>query len=226
MKITTRILFACLILISSLSILKSQDTLFMKNGAKIPTKILEITPTEVKYKKTDNPDGPTFTTLGSDINLIKYANGTIDSIKVEPPVVAEKKAEKVSAPRPPDPHPAIYPSGPFFKYDGRHIKSKDAQSIMLKVNDPEINRYVKATKVSKAVGLVGFLAIPTFLFGAGYSIYAFANNEGGLSSEKLSYGPGIASGVVAVASLGTAITFNVRKKHSMKKALNIYNEKY
>lgn len=218
-------LFAFLLAISGHSYLRSQDTLFMKDGTKISTKILEVTPTEVKYKKTENPDGPTFISPGSDIGLIKYKNGSIDTIKAEAPVVvAEKKEEKVSQQRPVDPNPAIYPFGPVFKYDGRHINAKDAQRIMMKVNDPQINEHIKKAKTSKGVGFVGFVAIPTFIFGVGYSLYTLAYTGG--TSDVADYSPGIASGVVAVGCLGTAITFNVRKKKNMKAALNLYNEKY
>lgn len=197
----------------------------MKNGTKISSKILEVTPKEVKYKKTENIDGPTFISHGSEIGFIRYQNGSIDTIRVEAPVVvAEKKTEKISEPRPVDPHPAIYPFGPVFKYDGRHINAKDAQRIMMKVNDPQINEHIKKAKVSKGVGFVGFVAIPTFLFGVGYSFYTLAYTGG--ASDVSDYAPGIASGAVAVACLGTAITFNVRKKRNMKDALNLYNEKY
>ena len=38
-------------------------------------KILEVGPTEIKYKKWSYLDGPTFVTNKSEISKIKYANG-------------------------------------------------------------------------------------------------------------------------------------------------------
>ena len=224
MKSFLPLLFTCLLFIFCVSTLKSQDTLFMKNGAQIPAKILEVTPTEVKYKKTDNPDGPTFITHGSDISSIKYKNGSVDNINVAPPeVAADKTPIKTAESRPADPHPAITPFGPVFKYNGRHVNAKEAQRIMIDVNDTQINDHIKKAKVSKGLGFIGFVAIPTFAFGVGYSLYTLVSTGGNANAD---YAPGIASGAVAVACLGTAITFNVRKKHNMKAAIKIYNEKY
>ena len=56
----------------------SQDLITENSGNDINAKILEVTSTEVKYKKTNFLDGPTFTILKSDILMIRYANGTKD----------------------------------------------------------------------------------------------------------------------------------------------------
>jgi hypothetical protein len=39
---------------------------------------LEVTSSEVKYKKTENLDGPIFTILKSEVLIIRYKNGTKD----------------------------------------------------------------------------------------------------------------------------------------------------
>lgn len=56
----------------------AQDVLTKKNGEDISAKVLEVTSTEIKYKKYDNPNGPTFTILKSEVLLIRYENGTKD----------------------------------------------------------------------------------------------------------------------------------------------------
>lgn len=56
----------------------AQDVLTKKNGEDISSKVLEVTTTEIKYKKFDNPNGPTFTILKSEVLLIRYENGTKD----------------------------------------------------------------------------------------------------------------------------------------------------
>jgi hypothetical protein len=58
--------------------LLSQDLIILKNGEEIKSKILEVSPTEIKYKKFDNLDGPTFSIFKSDVFMIKYQNGTKD----------------------------------------------------------------------------------------------------------------------------------------------------
>lgn len=217
---TSRIILA-ITLVASTASLKAQDTLIMKNGSKIPSKVLEITPNDIKYKKADNVDGPTYTTSNNEIDFVKYKNGTVDTIKAaQATAITIKKTPTVQPPA--DPHPAIYRFGPAFKYaGGGMVNAKGAQRIMLTVNDPEINDHIRKAKFSKGMGFVGFVAIPTFIFAVGYSFVEYVNypNTG-------EYWPGVASGAAAVACLGTAITFNVRKKKNMNAALKIYNEKY
>jgi len=59
----------------------SQDIIILNNGNEITTKLTEITPTELKYKKFDNIEGPTITILKSDVFMIKYSNGEKELIK-------------------------------------------------------------------------------------------------------------------------------------------------
>ncbi len=56
----------------------SQDIIFLKTGDEIKSKVLEITSDQIKYKKWDNPDGPTYSTPKSDVFMIKYKNGSKD----------------------------------------------------------------------------------------------------------------------------------------------------
>ena|SRR5258706_131157 len=61
----------------------SQDIITMKTGEDILAKISEIGPTEIKYKKFDNLDGPLYTLLKSEILMIRYENGTNNVFKEE-----------------------------------------------------------------------------------------------------------------------------------------------
>ncbi len=72
-KVTT---FICAISISTLSI--SQDIITFKNGDEKKAKVIEISPTEVKYKSFDNIEGPVYTDQKSAIFMIKYENGLKD----------------------------------------------------------------------------------------------------------------------------------------------------
>lgn len=56
--------------------LETCDSLFLKSGAHVTAKIIEINPKEVKYKKCDNPDGPVIIIRKADVATIKYSNGT------------------------------------------------------------------------------------------------------------------------------------------------------
>jgi hypothetical protein len=64
----------------------AQDNIILRNGEEIPAKVLEVSPTELKYRKTANPDGPIYISPVRDVLLIKYANGTKDVMATQPNV--------------------------------------------------------------------------------------------------------------------------------------------
>ncbi|WP_035563767.1 hypothetical protein [Hymenobacter sp. IS2118] len=67
------LLFALLALLSGTA--HAQDLLTKRNGEELAVKVVEITPSEVKYRRTDNPDGPLITVWRTDVFMIRYANG-------------------------------------------------------------------------------------------------------------------------------------------------------
>jgi hypothetical protein len=54
--------------------------LVFKNGTEVSGNVLEINPTEVKYKKCDNLNGPTIVVKRTDVVKIKYINGTTEQL--------------------------------------------------------------------------------------------------------------------------------------------------
>ena len=53
----------------------SQDKIILNSGEEINGKVLEVLMKEIKYKRFDNPNGPVFSLLKSDIIIITYENG-------------------------------------------------------------------------------------------------------------------------------------------------------
>jgi hypothetical protein len=56
----------------------SQDVITKSNGEEIKAKVLEVSQTEIKYKKFDNLNGPTFSISKNDVFMVKYENGSKD----------------------------------------------------------------------------------------------------------------------------------------------------
>ena len=56
----------------------AQDVITLKNGDEIQAIVQEISDVDVKYKRSDNPNGPDYSLKKSDIFMIKYANGSRD----------------------------------------------------------------------------------------------------------------------------------------------------
>lgn len=63
----------------------AQDQLFKKDNSKTEVKVLEVSPTEVKYKLFSYQDGPTITVLKSEVTLIIYQDGTHEAFHVPAP---------------------------------------------------------------------------------------------------------------------------------------------
>lgn len=102
----------------------SQDVITLADGRTVNAKILELTTDQVKYKKTDNLEGPTYTVNLSDLSKIKYANGSEDTFTA-------KKSDAESTSETKSDVPPIFKG----KFD---------------VNDPETAAYIEA--VVKNVG--------------------------------------------------------------------------
>jgi hypothetical protein len=75
----------------------AQDMITKLDGTDIKAKILEVLKTEIKFKKFDNLEGPTFTEEISDLLMIRYQNGTKE-IFSKTPSKPKETPEKVVNP--------------------------------------------------------------------------------------------------------------------------------
>jgi hypothetical protein len=72
-----------MLLLISASFCFSQDIITKKSGEDIQAKILEVTQTEIRFKKFSDLEGPSFSINKSDILMIRYKNGTKDIFNEE-----------------------------------------------------------------------------------------------------------------------------------------------
>lgn len=70
-----KVLLSALVMLSMLVSVQAQDIITTKDGNDIQAKILEFTTSEIKYKKFNNQEGPTFTINKSDVLIVRYQNG-------------------------------------------------------------------------------------------------------------------------------------------------------
>lgn len=66
------------------SVSTAQDTLFIKNQPSLIVKVLEIDDQEIKYKKFDNINGPTYVIKRRYASKVVYQNGTEDNLAISP----------------------------------------------------------------------------------------------------------------------------------------------
>jgi hypothetical protein len=62
----------------AITAINAQDVIYKRNGDEINAKVTEIGTDDVKYKKFDNQDGPTYTISKSELIMIRYENGDKD----------------------------------------------------------------------------------------------------------------------------------------------------
>jgi hypothetical protein len=119
-------------------LLKAQDTLVKRNGEKLLVKLLEVNPTELKYKRFDYQDGPVFTVSKSELSYIVYANGVRESYENWiPPVLPGITSIKEDL--------SITFSGKYYYYKEHRLEEPDMLMVLKKKNDPKLNLMVKKT---------------------------------------------------------------------------------
>ena len=73
-----------LALTASLMIASAQDIIVLKNSERIDAKIVNVSSTEISYKKASYLDGPTFTLNIAEVSSIIYANGEVQAFSDTP----------------------------------------------------------------------------------------------------------------------------------------------
>ena len=71
-------LLVFLLLLCSANV-SAQDVIVKKDGSTILSKVLEVGQEEIKYKKHDNLEGPTYIIQKSELQAINYQNGAKDT---------------------------------------------------------------------------------------------------------------------------------------------------
>jgi hypothetical protein len=71
----------------------AQDIIILKNGDEIESKVIEISPAEIRYKRFSNLDGPTVAIPAADVSLIIYEDGTQEAIIAKNTTPKAKRAE-------------------------------------------------------------------------------------------------------------------------------------
>jgi len=71
---------ALFLIIGGVLSVNAQDLIILKDGNTIEAKVIEISPTEIRYMRLDHLDGPTIVVLAIDVLSIRYENGRTEII--------------------------------------------------------------------------------------------------------------------------------------------------
>jgi hypothetical protein len=218
----------------------SQDTIVKYNGSTIFGKVLEIGATEVKYKKADFIDGPTYVELKSEIEMIKYRNGVKEHFEK---TQLSSVSQNNSGPRREsnsdyygghvDSKNKIEVWGVKYRYKDMTISERELRTMLMQSKDKKIISLIQKAKDNNLYQYVGFFGIP-FGMAAGYCLLE--------SQTRGTYNPQTGSNTnpdqnkyislaatFAIIAIACPITSGVCKHNrtiSTQEAIKLYNEKY
>ncbi len=133
------------------------DLIVTKESKKIDAKVVEVSPTEVRYKKTSNLDGPTFVLPTSDIHTIVYDNGEVEIFKTDnenaaaQPQAASVEAEETVQPA--EPVYSLYDNGDvlgFLSLNGEKISSREYAEYLRTHCQPAYAKFARGQRLWKA----------------------------------------------------------------------------
>ena len=82
-----RTLLSLLLPLLCMAAMQAQDLITLRDGTEIVARILEVSPDEIRYRWTDNSEGPVFVLPTSDVLTIRYSNGTSQHFDPAPPAL-------------------------------------------------------------------------------------------------------------------------------------------
>jgi len=225
-------LLALLFIIFFTSKINAQDTIIKSNGEMVLAKITEITPTEVKYKKFEFVDGPTYIELKSRIEAIVFSNGIKEVFEKKVEIEVKQTTEptdyfKVQAPKYDN---KIQDWGSKYRYQNTSLNERGIHSILLASNDKKIIGLVGQAKDSKNLQYIGFGAIPlgvtAYYFFLRSLVYSTTSQNGRLQLNSTDL---TISGICLVGTIACPVISGIAKKNRRNytaQAIKIYNEKF
>jgi hypothetical protein len=225
----------CLLLLFCLSItsiVRSQDTIIKRNSDILIVKVIEVNPTEIKYKKFDFQDGPTYTELKSNVKIIRYKSGLKEEFS-EKAVIVERPSNTDVYNNQPAFSNDIEQIGTRFQYKGIMLNETMLHSLLLKSNDKRITGLVAESKQARAMQFIGFASIPLGIAGlyclstSETQTYNYTNGTYSNNPQKQIYqNVGILCGMLAVTCQVESVFSKIKRVKSNKEAVRLYNEKY
>jgi len=216
----------------------SQDTILKYSGESIVAKVLEISPLEIKYKKFDFQDGPTYIVKKEDVDWIRYAGGLKEHFErqSQPKPSTQNSTDYYGAPATNNryaPDNKITEFGSRFRYNNGLITEREMQSILMNTRDKRIMGLIETSKQAHGMQYVGFVAIPlgiaalVSLSTASTATYNYQTNSYTKNPNQETYQVlALVCGMVAIACPIYSGISKHRRTQSNREAINLYNQKY
>lgn len=160
MKVSKR-WFATLFLLCINGMVMAQDVIVKTDQSTVLSKVLEITSTEIKYKKWNNIEGPTYSIDRSEVLNINYENGEVENFSN----TAEKQQQTYSQGNMSnDGLLDSYASFPAaLKLNGCRLSDNETQRLLDKQNYQLYLKGKRQVNFGEIVGVIGVGAL-TFAY--------------------------------------------------------------
>lgn len=205
----------------------AQDVIVKKDGSTIQSKVMEISGTEIKYKKWSNQEGPLYSITRDEVYSINYQNGEVEMISSE---LGEKQMEKQNA------NQSLLPTNGKMERKGRNLtlngRELPDEEILSLVGPENYETYLSARKQISvgnvftpifwaSLGASSILLASAYLFPESHynpysgNVYETENMDFLIAS--------LVTGVVAYVSLPLMVIFKSAGKGRMNWVANEYN---
>ncbi|MEI6488019.1 MAG: hypothetical protein WCP52_03605 [Bacteroidota bacterium] len=216
----------------------SQDTILKYSGESIVAKVLEIGPLEIKYKKFDFQDGPTYIIKKDDVDWIRYAGGLKEHFErqSQPKSSTQNSTDYYGAPATNNryaPDNKITEFGSRYRYNNGLITEREMQSMLMNTKDKRIMGLIETSKQAHGLQFVGFAAIPLGIGALAFisesstttynaQTYTYNKNPNQQTYQMLAF----ICGMVAIACPIYSGISKHKRIQSNREAINLYNQKY
>lgn len=159
---TLKRLFVIISLLCIAGVASAQDVIVKKDNTTILSKVIEVSSSEIKYKKWSNQDGPIYSISRSDIISINYQNGDVEKFEnssSNPIIIQQNNSSK---------NGYMERDGNGLELDGRELSDAEVRALVGEENYQtylsargQINggRFFTATFIVSLIGTVGLAAM-------------------------------------------------------------------
>ena len=227
MKTTIQYSLSFLFLILTISV-QSQDTLCFYSKEKIAVKLDAIEINEVKYRRFDNLNGPSYIVSKDKLSFIKYSNGLVDSLAKQRQIAVAHKQLLSS-----DKEGVLNVRSGKVSLDGRTVSDAHLKFLINNYSNPEVKiamqrkyREMKQHEITQKVftplGFVAGFAIPlgTSLSAIDESFYGRSGNNTG----TIFIGGIIIGAAVRITSCVIHNVAKNKRHHTKKEIAILYNQ--
>lgn len=238
-----RITLICCLCFLATTLTYAQDNLIFRNGTELSVKVLEVSPSELKYRRQDNPDGPMYTIGVANLLLVRYANGTKDVFGTSAPtqVAPVPSLNSPVLSTQPGLEKLRYHRGLFSRYfvDGNGAPLSRTETRTLLTNHPDaMASYQQGQSLRKWAVVTAIPAVVLVGVGAGISHGGFRDRMLGPQSGNTNtpfddhngrFGRGRADVGIALAGGGVllgvaALVLDHKATRQFRRAASRYNQ--